>query len=257
MSEQITISKLARLMNVSTHQIRYFEEKGILFPENIEENGYRMYGVKDIYTLAHILLLRKLNIPVSSIKECLTDYTPDDYTQLFHSSLEQLNEQINNLLELKNLTIGMIQKLSKADQSKDQYVIKPIENRTLKQIGKMNHDEELSAKQFYDLMNEPNNASGLYETDIISLYDHEYVYLCIEADGTNMDGTHQLKAGKYLCYGFLAKDEKDFESQLNQFFEYAQTHQIKLKGRLIAIENTILSICYNNEVYCELQMLVE
>ncbi|MBP1310903.1 DNA-binding transcriptional MerR regulator [Paenibacillus sp. 1182] len=32
MKEHITISQLAQLMNVSVHQLRYFEEKGILYP---------------------------------------------------------------------------------------------------------------------------------------------------------------------------------------------------------------------------------
>jgi len=41
---EITISELAKLMNVSTHQIRYFEEKGVLKPAYTDDNQYRMYG---------------------------------------------------------------------------------------------------------------------------------------------------------------------------------------------------------------------
>ncbi|WP_240927487.1 MerR family transcriptional regulator [Paenibacillus thiaminolyticus] len=58
MKSEITISELAKLMNVSVHQIRYFEEKGVLQPSFTDNNQYRMYGIEQVYELAHILLLR-------------------------------------------------------------------------------------------------------------------------------------------------------------------------------------------------------
>ncbi|MGG4499569.1 MerR family transcriptional regulator [Paenibacillus polymyxa] len=57
MKKHITISQLAQLMNVSVHQLRYFEEKGILYPLYTDENQYRMYGLHEIYQLSHILML--------------------------------------------------------------------------------------------------------------------------------------------------------------------------------------------------------
>ncbi len=62
MKSEITISELAKLMNVSVHQIRYFEEKGVLLPAYIDNNQYRMYSMDQVYQLAHILLLRNYNV---------------------------------------------------------------------------------------------------------------------------------------------------------------------------------------------------
>lgn len=45
----MTISELAKLMQVSVHQIRYFEEKGVLLPAYIGDNQYRMYGIDEVY----------------------------------------------------------------------------------------------------------------------------------------------------------------------------------------------------------------
>lgn len=53
MKKGITIGQLAKLMNVSTHQIRYFEKKGVLLPDLIDENSYRIYGIKEIYIYYH------------------------------------------------------------------------------------------------------------------------------------------------------------------------------------------------------------
>lgn len=88
MKEEITISELARLMQVSVHQVRYFEEKGVLDPAYTDENQYRMYGLDQVYQLAGILLLRKLGVSVPAIKEYLASFTPVQYKSLLQSSLE-------------------------------------------------------------------------------------------------------------------------------------------------------------------------
>ncbi|MGG4454194.1 MerR family transcriptional regulator [Brevibacillus porteri] len=40
MKSEITISELAKLMNVSVHQIRYFEEKGVLLPAYVDNTAW-------------------------------------------------------------------------------------------------------------------------------------------------------------------------------------------------------------------------
>ncbi|WP_241781647.1 MerR family transcriptional regulator [Paenibacillus sp. DMB5] len=48
MQKEITISELARLMQVSVHQIRYFEEKELLLPAYTDSNQYRKYSIDQI-----------------------------------------------------------------------------------------------------------------------------------------------------------------------------------------------------------------
>lgn len=54
------------MMQVSVHQIRYFEEKGVLMPSYSDDNKYRMYGIEQVYQLSEVLLLRKLGMPVQT-----------------------------------------------------------------------------------------------------------------------------------------------------------------------------------------------
>ena len=101
MKSEITISELAKLMNVSVHQIRYFEEKGVLLPAYIDNNQYRMYSMDQVYQLAHILLLRRLGVSVQSIKECMTSFSADQYGQLLNRSLLEINHELLRLQELQ------------------------------------------------------------------------------------------------------------------------------------------------------------
>ena len=95
------ISELAKLMNVSVYQIRYFEEKGVFLPAYVDNNQYRMYSMDQVYQLAHILLLRRLGVSVQSIKGCMTSFSADQYGQLLNRSLTEINDELLRLQELQ------------------------------------------------------------------------------------------------------------------------------------------------------------
>lgn len=99
MKDEITISELANLMQVSVHQIRYFEEKGVLQPAYTGENQYRMYGMDEVYRLAHILLLRKMGLSVQMIKDCLSHLTAEQIYSA-HSSGAIRHRGSNSMLAL-------------------------------------------------------------------------------------------------------------------------------------------------------------
>lgn len=61
------------IKEVETHSgmtranIRYYEQEGLLCPAR-QENGYRDYSQEDLDTLARIRLLRRLGVPLESIR---------------------------------------------------------------------------------------------------------------------------------------------------------------------------------------------
>jgi len=256
MRELLTIGEFAKLMRVSTHQIRYYEEKAVLFPSNIDENGYRMYGLNEIYILSHILLLRKLNIPVANIKECFQSYEKEQYTELLKNSISDLDKHINQLIELREFTKNIIDKSQNINFSKDKYTVKSLENRKVKQIYKANYAKAFSPKHFYKNIVNKGDYLNLYEADLITLYDDTDIYVCINADAST-EYIHELMAGEYLCFTFLSDSDEEFQNTINMFFKYAKENHINITGKLIVIENSMQSIFYNNEIYYEIQMLIE
>ena len=57
-----TIKEIAKLANVSTRTIRYYDEIGLLPPAYIGNNGYRYYDRQSLLSLQQILFYRE---PVS------------------------------------------------------------------------------------------------------------------------------------------------------------------------------------------------
>jgi DNA-binding transcriptional MerR regulator len=257
MKELITIGEIAKLMNVSTHQIRYFEEKGILFPKCMDKNGYRMYGVDEIYTLAHILLLRKINISVADIRTSFNEFSKSDYLSLLTQSIKSMDEQINALIDLRDATQKIISDSNSHDEGLNKFQVKVMKERCLHQFAKIDINASLTGKELFEKMHGISKDINLFEQDMINLYDHKCNYLCMEVKRDSRQSvTHKLIEGSYLCFDFIAIDESNYKVTVSNFFEYAKMKSLTLSGNLIAIENSITSIFYNDGLHVQLQMLI-
>lgn len=71
-SHTFRIGELARRFGITTRTIRYYEELGLLKPENREQGGsqaHRVYGEKNIIRLKRIQQLKDYGLTLSEIHE--------------------------------------------------------------------------------------------------------------------------------------------------------------------------------------------
>ena len=61
------IGEIARLYGLNADTLRYYEEQGLLHPARDEENGYRLYTIRDVCTLNVIRSLRSLDVSTREI----------------------------------------------------------------------------------------------------------------------------------------------------------------------------------------------
>ena len=65
------IKEVEDLVGITRKNIRFYEQEGLLSPGRELENSYRDYSEEDIARLKIIKLLRKLDMPISSIGDVL------------------------------------------------------------------------------------------------------------------------------------------------------------------------------------------
>lgn len=73
MSQKYSIGDVAKMLNMTTRAIRFYDQKDLVKPESIGENGYRYYGEEQIQKLELINYLRELNFSIKQIKQLLND----------------------------------------------------------------------------------------------------------------------------------------------------------------------------------------
>ncbi|WP_328802262.1 MerR family transcriptional regulator [Paenibacillus sp. LX16] len=251
MKEHITISQLAQLMKVSVHQLRYFEEKRILHPSHTEENQYRMYGLHEIYQLSHILLLRKLNVPVGQIQECMTSYAADDYNQLLEHSLQKVQAEIANLKMHEQFIHKVLEEHNNRTQQDDEYQVKRLGLRHLKLWFALENGQELTAGNLFKHRPAPPR---LFENDLHYLSDAGQVKLCYETADV---ADYILEEGNYLYKHLSVIEEPEIDYEIKQMERYVAHHRYNCQSKIVLVEKSYLSMFDNNKLQYEIQVKVE
>jgi len=252
MKSEITISELAKLMNVSIHQIRYFEEKGVLRPAYIDNNQYRMYSIDQIYQLSHILLLRKLGVPVHAIKECMTSYSADHYKQLLHGSLLDIDRELMRLTELQAFIRKVLQEQLAFSSQPNPAHIKWRETTYFTRWIELDSHTQLNAKRLEQAKSVPN----LFESDVHYIDDGSgSLALCLEAQ--EPPGDLFLPGGPYFFIQVLVDGEDELEQKIEQLYADAAAQSLVVSGPLLVIEKSYLSLFSNSKLHYELQVLIE
>lgn len=67
----MNIKQAETLTGITSKNIRFYEDSGLLHPKRNEQNGYREYTDKDIHRIKLIRMLRKLDMSIDTIREVL------------------------------------------------------------------------------------------------------------------------------------------------------------------------------------------
>ncbi|MEG0277070.1 MAG: MerR family transcriptional regulator [Coprobacillus sp.] len=106
------ISDFSSLSRISIRMLRFYDEKGILHPAVIKDNGYRYYEVKQLITASHIQYLRYLGFSTDKIKDILAVYRDGEEIKKYLSiQLEDLKREqidVNEKIEALKKTIKKI-----------------------------------------------------------------------------------------------------------------------------------------------------
>ena len=107
---EYTVNKLAKLSGVTTRTLRYYDQIGLLTPERVSENGYRIYGQAQVDALQQILFYRELGFGLEEIANIISspDFDQSSALQLHLFSLLERKKQIEVLIENVSKTISAL-----------------------------------------------------------------------------------------------------------------------------------------------------
>ncbi|MGE7674583.1 MerR family transcriptional regulator [Lysinibacillus sp. NPDC094403] len=236
MDETITINQLAKIFNISHHQIRYYEEKGLLFPSYTDNNRYRKYSLKEIYQLAQILMLRDLNLSIAQIKDVVTTYKKNDYLSLLSEKSKELSDEINKLQKIKKTIDSHYVNITNKKVSSTKYLTK----NHLEKIITLKTNETLSAKDFLKLQ----LSTQFFYNDIIYVFEENEYHMCIK---TEHKADFIMNEGKYSSIFIIGENDDEFEEQILSIID-------KKKAPIYVME--LSSGIFTNSNILELEILI-
>jgi len=85
MGKSYNISEVAKMFNITTNKVRFYERKGLLFPTRDGDNEYRKFNKEDIIRLQSILLYRSIGLSIKDIKSILSNTEKENYLTHFNN----------------------------------------------------------------------------------------------------------------------------------------------------------------------------
>ncbi|WP_161493807.1 MerR family transcriptional regulator [Virgibacillus necropolis] len=140
------IKEVAKRLNTTPRSIRFYEEKGLIFPEKDVENDYRSFTESDILRLSTILALREIGISISNIGKILqnpemgmNDYLTIQRSALFEKWIEMKDmiETIDQMMDGTDVDTYSIEEIVMLSQH-----LKGIKNARKNWEDKWNFDEQ-------------------------------------------------------------------------------------------------------------------
>lgn len=109
-AQNYAIGDFAKKAGVSTHFLKFYEEKGILHPR-VQENGYRYYDIRDASLVLECFRMKNMGLSVRQIEKGINDCTEQEVAEMLQQRenvlQSQLHEQQMYLLGLQNLRVAL------------------------------------------------------------------------------------------------------------------------------------------------------
>lgn len=134
MDKKILIGEMAKIHNISTQTLRYYDSIGLLKPRHKDEdNKYRYYDIEQFAQLDSILFLKKLGMPLKDIKKYFSDRNLKILIDLLNKKEKDIDKEIEILERYKKSISKKLQFLEQnIEEAKlEECEIVDLENRDI------------------------------------------------------------------------------------------------------------------------------
>lgn len=177
----LKISDFSKLSRISIRMLRFYDEKDILKPTIVKENGYRYYDYKQLLQASHIQYLRYLGFHTTDIKYILTTF------QNHHEIQDYLQERLDELKQEQrflNEKIIALTKTIKKMQQEDSMVNYQVEMKTIpskymmckREIIPSYEAEGLLWKGLFNELRETKKAVEIVKNGMVMAVFHDQGY---------------------------------------------------------------------------------
>lgn len=252
MKEYYSVGEIARIYNVSTDTLRYYDRIDLLKPWKIGENGYRYYSKAQFEIISTIMLLRSMGTPIQDLKKAICCEDPDNVRNEINRFKDAIDKEIERLKELKTEAIRLDEHIKAACYG-EKIEIKEVPemwmfSKTFGVQDELDINEILDVNRLAkkDWTTRASIISTITKENLEAQRFHEYDhYGYLSETKIDVDSPYLKKIEKRLCVVGNAKvytvEHFEIDEVYKRVIDYAQKQGYEIVGD--AIERNILDLC--------------
>lgn len=267
MKDYYLINEIAKLFDIGTDSLRYYEKIGLLQPLRDPDNGYRLYRLKDMYKLSIIRELRRFDYSTKEIKKYLADFSVDSTLRHLEQEATHLETQIQLLQQQQERIEKRAAILKQNRQIKNKsFVLRELPPRECVEISEhITRDEEMDfliKKLHQQYEDKINNFADLTIGAFFAPDDlHQGIGNVFQAVFFILDNLEQtsdltLPSGSYLSYYYRGSYQQNM-TRIREMYDYCAENQLHPLGdpfELYLVDNRVTAD--EREFLTELQLPV-
>ncbi len=121
-----TIGEIAKIIGISRDKLRYYEEKGIIEPNQDDSNQYRKYTYEDILAILSIDFYRSLDIDFKTIKCIHSTLSIEEIKAVVTEKRAIVYEEIGRLSRVANRMDSLIEGCDAILSQYNKFSIRPL-----------------------------------------------------------------------------------------------------------------------------------
>lgn len=258
MRKLLTIGEVAKLLHLSTSQIRFYERKGLIEPHSVESNGYRLYSFKEIDQLEFIVTFRQIGFSISEIKTIVHQEESYNLAHLLDQAMTQLKQEIEE----------MNQRLATLEQLKKESIVQLDEEPKLYDYSKRKVyilDEDVSMerteKELYDFTETYGLDYRYYNQQFLSILKEGKIILGIlsaqESQSLSQLPAYDLEEGTYFTWNTKVESYEHIERAFTILLKKCSEAGYASLGECIAIEDVTTLLSSHKHINITVQTRVE
>lgn len=246
MKEYYTVGETAKMFDVSTDTLRYYDKLDLIKPWYTGENGYRYYSKAQFEMMSNILMLARLGTPLKKIRTILRSADTGLVLNELKSYAKTIDEKIKHLENMKAQSLLLSKAIDDCcRQSEIKVVTIPSLYLLIKEYDsktdEFNIEEIIEANRSTD--NEWSSFASVISTadknevqsgnfHVYKSYGYMSEYPC---HTKRKDLLHIIKDGRFVVAGAKVTnpDHSDIDAVYNKMLKYIYDNKLTIKGDVI------------------------
>lgn len=135
MSNQFTISQLAKAADIPTTTVRYYERIGLVEPDDRSQGNYRLYGNKSLKKLKFIRAAQAVGFTLEDVKSLLADDAGEPPTcgnvqGLIEARLADIEERLKDMRHVRKVLKSALEQCHQQKKSDCCHVVDGLRSGT-------------------------------------------------------------------------------------------------------------------------------
>ncbi|HBL84350.1 MAG: hypothetical protein A2Y17_05015 [Clostridiales bacterium GWF2_38_85] len=209
----ITIREISKELCISTRTLRYYEQIGLIQSVKKDDYAYRTYDEDTVTRLQHILVLRKLRIPLKQIGVILQSENTIEIIEAFQQNLNEVDDEITALSTIRDIINGFITRLNesihqdiKLNLMDDTALLEAVDALTVRKTALK---EEKTAE---DLQAASEKLNKLTDRDVRIIYLPPCAVASAHHTGEGCEGVVYGQIAKFINENNLHEHKPDFRA---------------------------------------------